>query len=66
MDVQNYIFQSPSPQRVQVGRADTSTTNEEMQTKNESFKVKEVQDLQTQKQDEQILKNTNKILDIYV
>lgn len=73
MDVQSYIFQSPSPQRVQVGRPDSSTVKEETDTKSEtdeSFKPQEqevqTQDLKIQETDALTLKNANQILDLYV
>ena len=70
MNVEQYLFQSPSPQRVQVGRPDTSTTKEETETETkaqESSKpVEQTQDLSLQEPEKMNLTSPNRILDLYV
>ena len=70
MNVEQYLFQSPSPQRVQVGRPDPSVTKEETDTQakaQESSKtVEQTQDLQVQEPEKLTLKSANQILDLYV
>lgn len=71
MNVQSYLFQSPSPQQVQVGRPDTSVTKEETNTEtetkaNEETKVVEETQAVEPQNIENPLKNPNQILDLYV
>ncbi|MDB2562290.1 hypothetical protein N9X61_01660 [Sulfurimonas sp.] len=75
MNVESYIFQSPSPQRVQVGRPDASVQKEETNTEaakestQETTRVpQEVQDIQVENPENIAVKslNTNQILDLYV
>jgi len=74
MNVESYIFQSPSPVRVQVGRPDTSVSKEETDTQTKSdektqTQVQEIQvseDLTTKKPEPLTLKSPNQILELYV
>ena len=75
MNVEQYLFQSPSPQRVQVGRPDTSVQKEEnnSQTSEKPAQEKveiprEVQNIQTENPQNIAVKglDTNQILDLYV
>ena len=70
MNVEQYLFQSPSPQRVQVGRPDASTAKEETETETkaeESSKpVEQTQDLSIQEPEKMNLTSPNRILDLYV
>lgn len=70
MNVSNYIFQSPYPSQVQVGRPDTSATQEEqskqtaVSTPNTSLeKAKSVQAVQTQEVKPKV--ETSSLLDTY-
>ena len=74
MNVESYIFQSPSPVRVQVGRPDTSVAKEETdtqaksdtKTENQTQEVQVAEDLSIQKPEPLTLKSPNQILDLYV
>ena len=66
MNVESYIFQSPSPVRVQVGRPDTSVAKEETDTQAKSDTKKESQTQEVQKPEPLTLKSPNQILDLYV
>jgi hypothetical protein len=66
MNVESYIFQSPSPVRVQVGRPDTSVAKEETDTQAKSDTKKENQTQEVQKPEPLTLKSPNQILDLYV
>ena len=74
MNVESYIFQSPSPVRVQVGRPDTSVAKEETDTQaksdtkkeNQTQEVQVAEDLSIQKPEPLTLKSPNQILDLYV
>ena len=74
MNVESYIFQSPSPVRVQVGRPDTSVAKEETdtqaksdtKTESQTQEVQVAEDLSIQKPEPLTLKSPNQILDLYV
>ncbi|MBC8238309.1 MAG: hypothetical protein H8E76_08810 [Helicobacteraceae bacterium] len=70
MNVEQYLFQSPSPMRVQVGRPDTSVAKEETDTQakaDESVQTtQETQDLTAKELDKLTASNPNQILDLYV
>ena len=66
MNVESYIFQSPSPVRVQVGRPDTSVAKEETDTQAKSDTKTENQTQEVQKPEPLTLKSPNQILDLYV
>ncbi|MFT5660133.1 MAG: hypothetical protein ACI9TV_000773 [Sulfurimonas sp.] len=70
MNVQSYLFQSPSPQQVQVGRLDASTIKEETESKTTSDDTVKstqiIEEVQTQNTQNPLETNPNHILDIYV
>jgi len=74
MNVESYIFQSPSPLRVQVGRPDTSVNKEETdtqtksdtKTENQTLEVQVTENLSIQEPEPLNLKSPNQILDLYV
>lgn len=76
MNVSSYLFQSPSPQQVQIGRPDPSAPKEDAQTQNtakdsnnESVSVpQEIQNIQTKNPEDIAVKSldSTRILDLYV
>lgn len=70
MNVSSYIFQSPSPQQVQIGRPDPSVAKEETSTQTDtqenSQAVAETQQLNIEEPERLNLTSPNQILDIYV
>lgn len=74
MTIPSYLFQSPSPQQVQVGRPDPSTAKEETETKSETddspktaiAEVETTPELRSQEPQELTLTSPNQILDLYV
>ena len=74
MTFQSYIFQSTSTHQVQVGRLDSSTVEEETDTKTETedssqkatLEVETTPELTTQEPEKLNLTSPNQILDLYV
>jgi len=71
MDVTTqYLFQSPSPNPVQVGRPDTSTQKEDTSKETQTQETVEVEqttpELQTQAPDQLNLTSPNQLIDLYV
>ena len=75
MNVSSYLFQSPSPQQVQIGRPDPSVAKENTDTQNSSKESssesvvvpQEVQNIQTKNPEDIALKSMDptRVLDLY-
>ena len=71
MNVAQYLFQSPSPQQVQIGRPDP-TVSKETQTESQenlessSQTTQKIADLETQKVQNPLSSSPEHLLDLYV
>lgn len=72
MDVSRYLFQSPSPQQVQIGKPDPSVQKEETTAETETQQQEtvqvpqDVQDVRADSAPQQVRANPEHLLDIYV